>query len=31
MEQIQQDFRKAVAELESRSKTLFDELKRVVS
>ena len=29
MEQIQQDFRKAVAEMESRFKALTDELKRI--
>jgi hypothetical protein len=29
LEQIQQDFRKAVAELESRFKALNDELKRI--
>lgn len=30
MEQIQQDFRKAAADMESRFKALMDELKRVV-
>jgi hypothetical protein len=29
MEQIQQDFRKAVAEMEQRFKALTDELKRI--
>lgn len=31
MEQIQQDFRKAVSELDSRSKALIDELKRMAN
>lgn len=31
LEQIQQDFRKAVADLESRFKALADELKRITS
>lgn len=29
LEQIQQDFRKGLAELEQRYKALFDELKRI--
>jgi hypothetical protein len=31
MEQIQQDFRKAIADMESRTKALVDELKRIAN